>query len=130
MTSCAITGVAAIADRRAAAPNSTDFVTGILLLDIKRHTGSNAPSPRAVYSNGNISSSPPTASLCFTAEEVCLSSYHTHRRVFRAPGCGLARIALHARAIAHKWPHLRPQSVRGEGGATHRPAHCVACCVY
>ena len=36
-------------------------------------------------------------------------------------------IALHARAIAHKWPHLRPQSVRGEGGATHRPAHGVAC---
>jgi hypothetical protein len=102
---------------------------------MKRHA---VPSRRAVYSNGDISSSPPncvilllrhcaSASLCFTAEEVWLSSHHTHRRVSGVPGRGLARIALHARAIAHKWPHLRPQSVRGEGCATHRPAHCVAC---
>src|SRR5258708_33616610 len=77
MTSCAVAGAAAIADRRAAAPNSANFVMGILLLTL----GSNIPSPRAVYSNGDISSSPPTASMCFTAQdeiETCVLRPPTH----------------------------------------------------
>src|SRR5712672_2703180 len=76
MTSCAVTGVAAIADSRAAAPKSADFVIGVLLFGNKTAR--------------RVERSEPTRGLMFMAEPravsaVRLGKAHPSVRCFAMP---------------------------------------------